>query len=88
MAVDGVHEKVEGGEGGEGGEKEGYAGFGEEGGEALGKCVGSDRWAGRGAGLQCPQDADAVDEGINLEMYAQAKKEAGKPYMPLFNSPK
>ena len=51
VAVDGVHEHIEGGEGGEGGEEEGYAGSGDEGGEILGECgvLGA-----RGGGFQCP----------------------------------
>lgn len=51
VAVDGVHEHIEGGEGGEGGEEEGYAGSGDEGGEILGECgvLGA-----RSGGFQCP----------------------------------
>lgn len=51
LAVDGVHEDVEGGKGAEGGEEEGYTGFGEERCEIARY---STILGARGASLQCP----------------------------------
>ena len=88
MAVDGVHDEVEGGEGGEGGEEEGDAGFVEEGGQVLEDCSAfGGWWAGWGAGLQCPQDADAVDEWVDLEVDAQAEEDAGEADVSHFDGP-
>ena len=44
-------------------------------------------WVGLQAGLQCPQDADAVDEGIDLEMDTKAKENGSEADVFHFDGP-
>lgn len=81
LAIDAVHEEVEGGEGGEGCEQEGQAVFRNERRELIREI------ASLGLGVECPDDADAVNERVDLEVDAQAEKDTSDANVVHFNRP-